>query len=451
MRGQTIRAEFTVHPDKTIGGAFVGFGANMNPYLYCRPNWGEVNETNAADLRRKVIALAPQHVRIFFLNDWLTTGDTVVAKGDPRMYESFIRTVRLAQDAGATVNLTLWYDPNRWADPARYAQRFADALNYLINVEGLHAIQYVTLQNEPDGEVPLMQTKKITLPKYSAAYHAFAFREIFHPYHVKIIGGDLLSLHQAEWVKYLGPHVSDVLDGYSIHAYWNYWDTAKLQSRIAETVRQFSALPVSQQRPLYVTEFGARGAQPRAGLDPGLYFDNRRIADTNAQAMEISWFMLDAINHGFVGLVQWEMYDAGYDVFMHYGLIGRAKDGFPLKPAYFMMELLTHTCRPGWQTVRVTGDQSVRIAGNPEPITAAAMKSSSGDLTIWAVNHGGYRTLTTFDGFPSSKPIHIFFWNQNGNGRISSLIDVIRGKNGKVAVPIPAHAMVGITTLDPQF
>src|SRR5207302_1822694 len=91
---------------------FVGFGAEMNPYLYCTPNWGETmtqfpfavgnnayregltgfgdaNEENAADYERKVIALRPQHVRIFTLLDWWSLGgDWEIAKGDPRMVES---------------------------------------------------------------------------------------------------------------------------------------------------------------------------------------------------------------------------------------------------------------------------------------------------------------------------------------------------------------------------
>src|SRR4051812_30660956 len=92
--------EFTIHAEQPAGPALVGCGAEMNPYLYCRPNWvgggastGEVNEQNVADLERKVLDLAPQHVRIFCLLEWFTPeGDKTIAKGDPRMKESFYRT-----------------------------------------------------------------------------------------------------------------------------------------------------------------------------------------------------------------------------------------------------------------------------------------------------------------------------------------------------------------------
>ncbi len=77
--------------------AFVGFGAQMNPYLYCAPNWpGEVNEQNVKQLEDEVIALHPQHVRIFMLAHWWEKNlDEEVARRDPRMLESFYRTLAL--------------------------------------------------------------------------------------------------------------------------------------------------------------------------------------------------------------------------------------------------------------------------------------------------------------------------------------------------------------------
>src|SRR4051795_825926 len=71
---------FTVHFDDVVARDFVGFGGQMNPYLYCRPNWtgspttrpaqGLVDEQNVAELERKVIELGPQHVRIFVQPEW---------------------------------------------------------------------------------------------------------------------------------------------------------------------------------------------------------------------------------------------------------------------------------------------------------------------------------------------------------------------------------------------
>jgi hypothetical protein len=87
----------------------------MNPYLYCTPN--DISEQSAQDFERKVIALAPQHVRVFFHHNWLLGKDDSISKDDRRIGESFIRTCRLAQRAGATINLTDWYGP--WNDRRR--------------------------------------------------------------------------------------------------------------------------------------------------------------------------------------------------------------------------------------------------------------------------------------------------------------------------------------------
>src|SRR5689334_16252268 len=64
-------AQFVVHLDKPISPPLVGFGAEMNPYFYCKPNWPkDINEQNVGDYEKKVIDLAPQHLRIFCLNRW---------------------------------------------------------------------------------------------------------------------------------------------------------------------------------------------------------------------------------------------------------------------------------------------------------------------------------------------------------------------------------------------
>ena len=53
-----------------------------------------------ADLEKKVKALHPQFVRVFFLQSWWDKDtDPVIAKNHPGMRESFIRTVRLRRRA----------------------------------------------------------------------------------------------------------------------------------------------------------------------------------------------------------------------------------------------------------------------------------------------------------------------------------------------------------------
>src|SRR5215211_6587485 len=130
-------ARFTIHPDESIGPPLVGFGAQFNPYLYATPNFGgggDVNETNVADLERKLLALRPQHVRIFFQPEWWDGGKDNISKNDPRMKDSFLRTAKLAQACGATINLTYWHGP--WLDVEKQSSRFAEIVQELRDAQG---------------------------------------------------------------------------------------------------------------------------------------------------------------------------------------------------------------------------------------------------------------------------------------------------------------------------
>lgn len=300
---------FTVHRDEFIGAPIVGFGAQINPYLYCTPNSGEVTEDNVKDLERKVLDLRPQHVRIFVMPKWWSGGEAdVIAKDDPRIRQSMIRTIRLAQDAGASVNLTFWYGP--FPDPDEAAKKFVDMLAGLIREEKLTAVKYVTIQNEPNGD-----ESKISFETYNALYRGLDkhLRSAGLREQIKIIGGDLVYLNQEKWFKNLADNLSDVLDGYSVHIYWDYWDTAKLQRRISEIPPIVAALPEHARKPIYLMEFGVRGKRDDPKVEPGLFKDGRLITDTNVQAMQIAWIMLEAINRGYVASVQWDCYDAWYD------------------------------------------------------------------------------------------------------------------------------------------
>src|SRR5262249_39481035 len=102
------RTDFTI-TKKPIGPPIVGFGVCMNPYLYAFPNTpDEITPEQLADLEAKIKQLHPQFVRIFFLNSWMESDtDQSIARNHPGMRESVIRTIRLAQDAGAQVLLQL--------------------------------------------------------------------------------------------------------------------------------------------------------------------------------------------------------------------------------------------------------------------------------------------------------------------------------------------------------
>ena len=73
-----------------------------------------------------------------------------------------------------------------------------------------------------------------------------------------------MPANQTLWCEYIEPNMSDVLDAYSVHIYWNYWDLARMEFRLAERPRDRDRRPdrrTTRSKPLYVTEFGVRGIQ----------------------------------------------------------------------------------------------------------------------------------------------------------------------------------------------
>jgi hypothetical protein len=314
----------------------------------------------------------------------------------------------------------------------------AEILDRLINQEHLAAIKYVTIQNEPND-----YEDKLNHDKYVAIYTAFdeALRRRGLRDRVKIVSGDLVGTNQARWIQMLGSRLSKVSDGYSIHAYWDYWDSPWLYRRLSETRAAWDALPKDQRRPLYVTEFGVRGYRADKKVEPGTFGDGTPIANTPLQAQQLAWFTLEALDRGFVASVVWTMEDAWYDRLMPYGLIGQAKDNWPLKPGYHVMRLFTHTCKPGWRAMKIEGSKAT--------VSVAAVRGDSADhFTVYALNQSSQPINVTLAGLPKSPPLHMITWNadKEGTGKLARGEMPPTGAGGQVQLTIPGRALFALTT-----
>ena len=423
---------FTV-TDKPAGPPLVGFGVESNPYLFCTPNWVDV-EPRVADFEAKVMALRPQHVRIFYRQEWFEGGEDNISKGDPRIVESFIRQCRLAQRAGATINVTPWRGP--WPEPEKQMADFAATIERLVREQKLTAIRYITIQNEPN-------TTPMTFEKYNRLYRALEaeLKKRGLRNDIKIISGDLVQDKQQDWFANLGRNLANVSDGYSIHIYWDYWDTEKLLRRISEVPKIIAALPPAQQRPLYVTEFGVRGHRAKPSIEPGDHEDGTPIAMKPLQAMELAWFQMEAMNRGYVATVIWTLEDAWYDRLMPFGVIGAAKDGFPLKPSYHMLRLFTHTIHPGWRAMKVDGDADGRIV--------SAARGPNGEFTVLALNQIEAPQRIVLSGLPRDRELHAMGWNDDQLGRLS-FAGAMKLPKGQIVITLPAQGMAVFTTIDPK-
>jgi hypothetical protein len=255
----------------------------------------------------------------------------------------------------------------------------------------------------------------------------------------RVISGDLVQDNQQDWFTFLGQKLSGASDGYSIHAYWDFWDTDKILRRLALPRQIVDSLPPAQRRPLFVTEFGVRGRNKVFHTnDPGDYEDGSPIATQPIQAAELAQFVLQGLNRGYVAFVVWTMDDALYDHPMQYGVIGGAKDGWPLKPGYHVLRLLTHTIQPGWR--------AVAVEGTADGVIVSAARGPKGELTVLALNTTREARPVSLTGLPAARPFSAYVWNAAGTGQVGRTSDVTARGGVARDLKLPSGGMVVLTT-----
>ncbi len=430
-------ADFTIS-DRSIGDPIAGFGACMNPYLYAYPNMPrEISAEQVKDLEAKVKELHPQFVRIFFLNSWWEKDtDASIAEGHTGMRESFIKTAKLAQDAGASVLIQLWYDPDHYQDMDGVTKRFATAIKALRDKHGLTCIRYATIQNEPDEN-----SDDVKIARYPKVYHAFdrALREAGIRDQIRIIGGDLVGEKWKHWLEMMAREMSDVCDGYSIHSYWDYWRIGTFRQHIAEVKATLDAMPEKQRRPMYVTEFGARGFRAKPGEEPGKSDKGTPLCDEPVYSFEIAIFTIDCLNAGFVGTAQWDLYDAWYDRKMGYGVIGPVETKFALKPGYWLLKMFTHACEPGWH--------AMKIDGAVEDVWVAALKGKGDEMSTFVLNRVHAEKKVTIGGMKPDQSYRATIWNADRKGTLKLLDPVRADHDGVVTMTLPEMAVEVLTAM----
>jgi hypothetical protein len=432
--------EFKVQEAATLVQSFAGYGGQFNHHVYAAISRSVgVTDANVGDMERKMRALHPEFSRIFF---------TPVAFTDPDRMQSFIRTVLLAQSTGTTINIT--WQGGTLSVASGTVQKFADVLIDLVRNRGVTNLRWLTLQNEPNRT-------RITMEAYEAQYRAL------DPYissirgQVRYMGGDLVrgpdtgAPNQDVWFQYLATHMADILDAYSIHVFWDYWDTQKLVDRLTEVRAIVDALPESGRKPLYVAEYGVRGLRTFNGApagDPGVWQDGTPITQTNVSAFQHGWFDILAARLGYMGTSKWDSYFGKYDNGTQaYYMIGSPQNGWPLYPLYNLVQVMTATVKPGWRTVNVDSvpDTSRLLAAyvgkNQHTVvgldTAGAQLNAVSDVPV------GY----SIGGLPPTQKLRLVIWNETGDGASGVPKTVASDANGAVNITVPQQAIFVLTSL----
>jgi hypothetical protein len=432
--------EFMLAPDRGMVGEFVGFGTQFNQHVYATIS-GPPPQLQTLEAR--VLELEAPFVRVFFNTSEWTFPDRMT---------SFMRTVALAHRGRAQLNIT--WQGSGYPFAMQNMDRFADVLSDVLDDRSIGHI-WVTLFNEPNST-------RLTLAQYEQVYRLLdvELRARGVRDRVRFMGGDLLGTKsplgqsQVDWFEYLAEHMGDLLDAWSVHVYWDFWDAGKIDRRLAEEVRSiFAAIPAPERRPLYVTEFGARGISTFEGelsFQPGFWVDGTPITETATAAFQQAWFMIRAAQLGFSGTIKWDLYSAKYDAgTQDHCAIGPGTKGWPLRPVYHVLRLLTATTRPaGGRIVDVVSGPGV----DPAKLLTAYV-SPAADLTIVGLHTDGGLVSTTREGsvaysiggLPSNTLFRLVLWNGDGTGSNREIGFMDSGPAGTLTFSVPLHAVFALT------
>jgi hypothetical protein len=247
----------------------------------------------------------------------------------------------------------------------------------------------------------------------------------------------------------MATHLADLLDAYSIHIYWDYWDTAKITRRLSDVQRIVAGLPASGRKPVFVSEYGVRGRRATGVPAPGTYADGRPLAQTRIAAFQHAWFLIAATQLGYAGTAKWDCYFGKYDRGTQaYYVIGPAKENWPLYPTYHLLRLVTATTEPGWTVVAVDRGAPARtkqltaFAGPEGELTILGLDTAGAALDGVSPKQIGY----VVGGLPAGAKFTLVVWNRDGAGANEAVGTITVDGAGVARVTMPLHAVFALTT-----
>jgi hypothetical protein len=425
-----------------------GYGAQFNQHVFA--NITPAPPESLPDLEAKVRALEPQLVRIFYAE----RAETELADN----MASFIETVELADETGAAINITYQAVDRAKQNPALYMGKFAAVLEDLVRTRGLANVRWVTIGNEPNST-------QVTLEQYEAMNRAIDTGLVARGLrdHIGIMAGDLVENRQRLWLQYIAANMNDIVDAYSEHVYWDYWDTARMEFRLKD-IRKIvtEELPANARKPVYITEYGVRGIQNFPGkptIKPGYWEDGTPLGRTNIAAFQQLWFNVLSAQLGFDGTAKWDAYWGNYDKTPQaHWMIGPAEEGWPLFPTYHALRLLLQTTHRGWQVLGVDpwaeDDWKAGVEDQPEhEVTAYA--GPNGELTLigmdtvaGALNTGSPETSAySIGGLPAYTTFNLAIWNASANGENAIGETLTTNGAGVARFSVPLHGAFALTTV----
>jgi hypothetical protein len=458
----TLGAEFEL-TSRVLVRSFGGWGVQLNQHTYAAISG--IAEGWFHDLEEKVVALAPQLVRLFY-ND-RQEGDPADPAQTPAQrdnWRSLVRTAKLAQEAHATINVT-WQSGRLVTRQDRQTSMacFAGVLERLATTSGISNLRWVTIQNEPNGPPKRGQAKTVTPERLGEMYELLdelltrrGLRE-----QIRFMGGDLLEgspdprspLNHRRWFEHMSAHLADLLDAYSVHIYWDCDDVARFQHRLTDVRGIVGAL--TNRKPVYVTECAIRGNDrgQKGVIDPGNFRNGDArvpLGETNIAAFQQGWFQIRAAQLGYAGTVKWDCHFGRYDKGKqaYYAIGAPTADGWPRLPVYFLLRLFTLTTQAGWQVREIKPlapggrtKQLVALTGPTNELTILGLDSRGATLNGTSATRVQYSVR----GLPARTPFTLLLWNRGGGGKLVLDTAIATDKKGVARISAPLHGVFALT------
>jgi hypothetical protein len=398
-----------------------------------------------------------------------------------------VNVVQLAQETGATIDIGYQNLSNLVTRkppylPTAMMSRFAAALEDLVKNHGLTNVRWAEVANEPNSGL-------VTPEQYKALCQALKDELVARGLgdQIHIMGGGLVenavnpARDHYSWMTWIGANMSDLVDAYAEHVYWQYNDTGRLEYRLRDTYNLMTnVLPPEERKPVYMMEYGVRG-DPTCGTKPTfarLYYgadatNCPEIWRTNIAGFQQFWFDVDAAQLGVAGTSKWDAYWAVYDKFslnqQVYWMTGPASENFTLTPTYNAMSLLFHSTVPGWQIIQVAPwqdddwklqDSEYRkeghSAGDQLEQELVAYAGPSGELTVAGLDTNGKNLNTastdppssySIGGLPPNTAFNLAVWNATGDGQNSIAGTIMTNAAGVARFDVPLQAAFALTNV----
>jgi len=471
-------------PRNVLFPSLVGYGTQFNGHLYAPITPWPAGQ-GFGDAEEKVRRLEPQLVRIFYNDNWDGNANGLFPDWQVN-YASFVKSVELAQETGATIDISFQNLANaRLPGAIQPAMaKFADVLEDLVRNHGLTNVMWAEVGNEPNSGA-------VTLEEYNALYRALHAQLVARGLRdqIKLMGGGLVEAHPTGipdrhhyvWMKWIAANMGDVIDGYAEHVYWWYDRSGRLEYRLRDTYNLMTReIPAEQRKPSYMMEFGIRGyntctGKPNLPTANQTYYRDQNCTDiwrSNIAAFQQLWFNIASAQLGTAGTAKWDaywgMYDRSSPNNQYFWMVGPPTEGSPLTPTYHAMSLLFHVTEPGWQIIGVdpweSNDWSVSAYGvtggatsNDQPEKElVGYAGPDGELTIVGLDTNG-RDLNTaattppvpysIGGLPAHTTFNVALWNASGDGVNSLAGTVATNAAGVVRFEAPLHAAFALTTV----